>query len=169
MPDKRLMIFIDGSNLFYGMDTFKKGFRLDILKLIDSLTQGRDRIRTYYYASQKVPPIDKQTKFYEKLSYSGIQCTIKDLRHNKEKGVDVALATDFLAAGFKDSFDVAIIVSGDQDYDNAIREVKSYGKVVEVAAFRRVMSQAIRKVADKIIFLDDIASMIELESIQPHQ
>lgn len=160
--DKKLMIFIDGSNLFWAMDEYKKGYRLDMAKLIEELTAGRDRIRTYYYASQKEPPIDKQTKFYDKLSYMGIQCSIKNLKHGKEKGVDVALATEFLACGFKNNYDVAVIVSGDQDYANAVQEIKSNGKIVEIASFKRALGDDLHKLADKMILLDDIADKIKL-------
>jgi len=168
MNEKRLTIFIDGSNLFWGMEIFRKGFRVDLFKLIEELTQGRDILRTYYYASQRVPPVPKQTAFYDKLTYAGIQCTIKNLQydkkgHTKEKGVDVALATSFLVAGFRDTFDVAIIVSGDQDLADAIKEVQGLGKRVEVAGFRLVMSDLMKRTADRVIFLDDIISKIALQ------
>jgi NYN domain-containing protein len=54
----------------------------------------------------------------------------------REKGVDVDLATDLLE--LKDIYDVAVIVSGDQDYVPAVRKVKDKGKhVVNVSFLKR--------------------------------
>lgn len=43
-----------------------------------------------------------------------------------EKGVDVTLATDMIALA--DIYDVAVLVSGDQDYLSAVRRIKEKGK-----------------------------------------
>jgi uncharacterized LabA/DUF88 family protein len=51
-----------------------------------------------------------------------------------EKGVDVKLATDLIV--LKDIYDVAIIVSGDQDYVPAVQVVKDFGKRVVNVAFQ---------------------------------
>lgn len=51
----------------------------------------------------------------------------------KEKAVDVKLATDLII--LHDIYDVAIIVSGDQDYVPAVQGVKDFGKTVINVAF----------------------------------
>jgi uncharacterized LabA/DUF88 family protein len=55
-------------------------------------------------------------------------------RFGKEKAVDVKLATDLII--LRDIYDVAVIVSGDQDYVPAVQVVKDYGKHVINVAFR---------------------------------
>jgi len=50
-----------------------------------------------------------------------------------EKAVDVKLATDLIM--LRDIYDVAIIVSGDQDYVPAVEEVKDSGKTVINVSF----------------------------------
>jgi uncharacterized LabA/DUF88 family protein len=50
-----------------------------------------------------------------------------------EKAVDVKLATDLIM--LRDIYDVAIIVSGDQDYVPAVEEVKDLGKTVINVSF----------------------------------
>ena len=37
-----------------------------------------------------------------------------------EKGVDIALATDLLAYAWENVYDVAVLVSGDEDYSGAV-------------------------------------------------
>ena len=54
-------------------------------------------------------------------------------RLGAEKAVDVHLATDLLK--LSDIYDVAIIVSGDQDYVPAVQAVKDYGKQVINVSF----------------------------------
>lgn len=51
-----------------------------------------------------------------------------------EKAVDVKLATDMIL--LKDNYDVAIIVSGDQDFVPAVEAVKDAGKTVANVAFK---------------------------------
>jgi hypothetical protein len=51
-----------------------------------------------------------------------------------EKAVDVKLATDLIV--LRDIYDVAIIVSGDQDYVPAVQVIKDCGKIVVNVAFR---------------------------------
>ncbi|MCK4594013.1 NYN domain-containing protein [bacterium] len=64
------------------------------------------------------------------------------LKHNMitnkllgEKGVDVKLAIDLIE--LKDIYDVAVILSGDQDYIPAVRKIKDYGKWVVNIAFEK--------------------------------
>jgi len=54
-------------------------------------------------------------------------------RLGNEKAVDVKLATDLIT--LKDIYDVAVIVSGDQDYVPAVDVIKDYGKHVVNVSF----------------------------------
>jgi len=51
-----------------------------------------------------------------------------------EKAVDVKLATDLIV--LRDIYDIAVIVSGDQDYVPAVQVVKDSGKIVVNVVFR---------------------------------
>lgn len=57
--------------------------------------------------------IDGRVSDYHKLLQSGIQ----EIRYKtfREKGIDVKIATDLVAAGLDDKYDVAIVVSSDTD------------------------------------------------------
>ncbi len=52
-----------------------------------------------------------------------------------EKAVDIKLATDLIR--LKDIYDVAVIVSGDQDYVPAVEAIKDLGKHVVSVAFQK--------------------------------
>jgi uncharacterized LabA/DUF88 family protein len=56
---------------------------------------------------------------------------------------------------FKDNYDVAILVAGDNDYVGALQSVKDNGKNVEVALFgKERTSLQLRKVADEVVTID---------------
>jgi len=53
------------------------------------------------------------------------------------------------------------LLSGDQDYIVALREVKREGKRVVLACFRNSFSNEIQEIADESIFIDGIAEKVE--------
>ncbi|MDB2620241.1 NYN domain-containing protein [bacterium] len=60
---------------------------------------------------------------------------------SSEKAVDVNLATDLIS--LRDIYDLAIIVSGDQDYVPAVKAVKDAGKRVVNVSFRTRSGKAL--------------------------
>lgn len=162
---ERVMVFIDGSNLFWSAKGFRRDLRVDIPKLIGLLVGGRSLVRPYYYCATGVPPEPGQLGFQNKLKYSGIQVISKPLRRRGdkwvEKGVDIALVTDLLAMAFRNVYDTAVIVSGDKDFEEAIDEVKRLGKRVEIASFEFSISEEMKMLADKFISLDSLAGEIQ--------
>jgi uncharacterized LabA/DUF88 family protein len=60
----------------------------------------------------------------------------KSKQDQKAKGVDIALAKDFLGNAYNHNYDVAVLIAGDGDYVPLVAEVKRLGKVVYVAFFR---------------------------------
>lgn len=78
-----------------------------------------------------------------------------------EKGVDVMLTTDLLTHAFKDNFDVAVIIGGDQDYIKALEEVKREGKRIVLVCFKSSFSAEIRQIVDDSIFIDDISEIVK--------
>jgi uncharacterized protein (TIGR00288 family) len=72
-----------------------------------------------------------------------------------EKGVDIQLATDMITHSYKNNYDTAILVAGDNDFVGALQAVKDNGKNVEVALFgKEWTSMQLRNVADRVIQID---------------
>ena len=173
----KLMIFIDGSNLLhaswqYGRMTNQTDFGVSPIKVRDVLAAAKpDRklVRAYYYGSEdpQSPNYAGQSAFHDKLRYAGIDVTIKKVRYygteKKEKGVDVALATDLLYYGLRRFYDVAIIVSGDTDLAGAIERIKKTEATIhmEIAQFRNAIGDELLKICDYFYPLDDVAREIE--------
>ena len=71
------------------------------------------------------------------------------------------ITTELLTHAFKDNYDVAVIVGGDQDYIVALKEVKREGKRIVLACFENSFVNEIQNIADESIFIDTIASKVE--------
>jgi len=165
MPEEKVAIFIDASNLFHACKQFRDGFKLDYIRLREEMAEGRQLIRAYYYGS--LDPLNEgEIKFHHFLQYNGFNVVTRTLRKrgdkHHEKGVDVALVTDMLSLGFRGIYNVAVLVSGDDDFVCAVEEVKRSGRRVEVAAFNSATGGELKRSADRFRPLDDIANKIEI-------
>lgn len=97
-------------------------------------------IRTYYYDG--MPDINhqkeclKQKEFHDYLNRTfknfevKVGSLIKPNTNWIQKGVDVLIANDMLEKALRDQYDVAILVSGDQDHLPTVKTVKNTGKQV---------------------------------------
>lgn len=164
----RVMIFIDGSNLYHALKTFFKKTDLDMGKFCQKLIDRRRLIRIYYYNAivgikQEPERYRRQQNFFssvQTIPYTELR--LGRLVYNNwpttppyEKGIDIMLTTDLLTHSFKRNYDTAILVAGDSDYVGAIQAVKNNGQNVEVALFgKERTSRPLREVADRIITID---------------
>ena len=165
---ERVMIFIDGSNMYHSIRHFFKRTDIDIGRFCQRILNKRRLVRVYYYnarVGQKEEPerYKDQKKFFagvETIPYTELR--LGRLVYNNwpnsppyEKGVDIQLATDMITHSFKGNYDVAVLVAGDNDFVGALQAVKDNGKNVEVALFgKERTSMQLRNVADKVITID---------------
>lgn len=164
----RVMIFIDGSNMYHSLKHHFQRTDVDIGKFVQRLLDRRRLVRTYYYnarVGRKEEPerYRDQQKFFDSI----MAVPYTELRLGRlvyvnwpnsppyEKGVDIQLATDMITHSFKNNYDIAILVAGDSDYVGALQAVKDNGKNVEVALFgKERTSMQLREVADRVITID---------------
>ncbi len=170
MVDKtdRVMIFIDGSNLYHSIKNFFKRTDIDMGKLSNKLLDKRRLIRIYYY-NAKVGHKEEPERYRDQQAFIASVSDIPycELRLGRlvyinwpntppfEKGVDIQLATDMITHSFKNNYDVAVLVAGDNDYVGALQSVKDNGKNVEVALFgKERTSRQLRVAADRVITIN---------------
>lgn len=165
---ERVMVFIDGSNLYHSLKHIFGRTDLDIGRFCRKLVGRRKLIRIYYYNAKVGKKEEPERYRSQQTFFAGVDAIpYSELRLGRlvyshwpsvppvEKGIDVQLTTDMLTHGFKDNYDVAILVAGDNDFVGALQAVKDYGKHVEVALFgRETSSQQLRRVADRIITIN---------------
>ncbi|MBT4513910.1 MAG: NYN domain-containing protein, partial [Chloroflexi bacterium] len=161
---ERIMVFIDGSNLYHVLGEVCGRHDLNFGKFAEKIAGDRDLVRTYYYNirqdSERDPNVaTEQGKFLQTMydtPYLEVRMGVSK-RHGEtmvEKGVDVFMATDLVAFAFMDLYDTAIVVSGDGDFFPAIQTAKNQGKHIEVAAFDNNLSSEAGNVADAVIKLN---------------
>ena len=164
MPDERVVIFIDGSNLYHCMKQELGSARIDFYGFAKLLVGDRKLIRTYYYNA----PVRRedgeeryqaQQKFFDALKrvpYLEVKLGRLEPRGDTvvEKGVDIAIAVDMLHFAPTDMYDTAVLVSGDGDFGSAVQAVKNLGKHVENAFFRTGLSRHLSDAADRFVLLD---------------
>ena len=169
---ERVMIFIDGSNLYFILkDLYKNakemgGFKFE--KFAKHLAGDRKLIRTYYYNAildqqKDGEKYSKQQRFFERLKlipdFEVIICRMqKD--HDKDggirytvKGDDIHIAVDMVKLAYNDAYDTAILISSDGDFVPAIKAVKEKGKKVENIGFKNKFSWHLKQTCDRFILL----------------
>ena len=160
----RVAIFIDGSNLYHALKNNFGRYDLYFTGFITKLCASRPLFRTYYYnilqdPNKWVETHKEQHEFIEVLNktpYLEVRLGSTKVAQGVpvEKGIDVMLATDLLYFAWNNSYDVAVLVSGDSDFGYALQAVKNMGKHVEVAYFENVVSKDLLDIADNRHLLD---------------
>lgn len=157
---KRVIVFLDYSN-FHGMMSqltnkeFPNQLVFDFGKYIEKLTNGMDLIKVYFACSsisehsqkQFFDYMDRQPYFYVKQ----FDRRINSSGNQREKQVDVYLATQIVALAYENAYDIGIIVSGDEDFIPAIEVVQQKGKVIWAVSADGMLSDELKKKADRII------------------
>lgn len=172
---KKVALFIDGSNFYYGLKSVygdkKHLTNFNFLKLGEILAgKNRDLLRIYYYNA----PLDynsnpeayaKQQKFFERIKLMDkVKLILSRLQKRKIKGTnkfyyvvkgdDIHIAVDMVKGAYENTFDTAILVSGDGDFVPAVEVVQEKGKSVENAYFKPSLSWHLKQECDKSIRLD---------------
>ena len=162
------MIFIDGSNLYHSLKNIFGRTDLDIGKFCQRLLRRRKLIRIYYNNAKVGIKEEPERYRHQQAFFAGINAIpYSELRLGRlvytnwpsvppyEKGIDVQLTTDMLTHSYKNNYDVATLVAGDNDFVPALQALKDTGKHVEVALFGRGgTSRQLRGVADRVIMLN---------------
>ena len=160
MSNNRVMVFIDGSNLYHSLVSNCDKYRIDFHKFAEKLVDfvdGDKYVRTHYYNvmrdAEKANDVSfinmlKNTPFYE--------VHICPSKLSSGDNVDVMITTDLISAAYGNHFDTAVLVSGDGDFTPVVEAVKKVGKHVVVASFENSLSHNLSDIADHVIFLDTV-------------
>jgi uncharacterized LabA/DUF88 family protein len=175
MGRERVSIFIDGSNLYHSLKSLEVK-EIDFRELINILVGDRKLVDVFYYNAPLDIGIDKE-KYWEQQKFFNVLRNIPNFRiilckmrkHKLRdgsysfdvKGDDVRLTLDMVSGAFRNLYDVAIIVSGDEDFVPLVRRVRELGKKVENAFFKATSSNSLKKSCNKSINLNEIVRRIQ--------
>ena len=179
-PNETVQVFIDQSNLYKAIEKAYPGHRLDYKKLAMKLVAERKLLRINIYISTlnsewDPEPSRAQQEFISALRHlpfvtvktrplrykritkydnkTGTDIFLR-MKRDREKGIDILLATDMLSQAYVSGYESMILVSGDGDYAPVLEEIKAMGKRVENAFLEESRSNALRSVSDIFIDLD---------------
>ncbi len=160
--DDRVMIFLDLANAKYGLKDHEglENCLIDYSELADALVEGRKVAGALVFDTDSFFNANKlESKYFNDIGFRIVKGYYN--HNNKEqKEVDVGIAVEMLMHAVNDHYDVAILISGDRDFNPAIKQVQRLGKRVEVAAFRGNISDDTIDIADRYNDLSKIPMVL---------
>jgi len=171
---ERIAIFIDGSNFYHSSKKLNVVDKINFQKLINELVGNRELVKVFYYNSSLDISVNpklywKQQKFFNVLrsipKFEVILCKQRKVVRNGKvdyevKGDDTHLVSDLVGEAYEDIYDIAITVSGDEDFISPIKRVRKLGKKIENAWFSPSSSFNLRNACDCSLHLNKGLSKI---------
>jgi uncharacterized LabA/DUF88 family protein len=161
LPNRnRLAIFIDAPNVFYAAKQLgRQVTKYQQLKAY--LAAGFFLTSARFYTGVDSTNLS-QKGFLSYLRHIGFEVIAKELVKrvdgSQKANLDVKIALDM--RNFVDSYDTAVLVSGDGDFVWAVEELQNYGKQVWVVGLDSMTSYELRQVANRFTDLADILDKI---------
>ncbi|MBD2153961.1 NYN domain-containing protein [Leptolyngbya sp. FACHB-16] len=156
----RVIVFIDGSNLFYAAS--KLNTEIDYVKLLQYLVANDFLIHVFFYTGYD-PMNEKQYRFLQWMRYSGFRIITKaltqDKNSTKKANLDVEIAVDMMRLA--QHCDTAVLVSGDGDFVYVVNAIAAQGVRVEVVGLRSMTSSSLIDVANCYVDLASIQQTIQ--------
>ncbi|MBN1233354.1 MAG: NYN domain-containing protein [Candidatus Coatesbacteria bacterium] len=164
----RISIFVDGTNFFY-MQKDKLHWWIDPKKVLDYLSRNGDEIvDAFYYVGVDSNVDSQQDNYLKALAHMGYCLERKELKtiylpdgtHKQKANLDVEIVLDMFNT--IDLYDKAVLVSGDGDFQRALRLLRERGKKFLVMSTSGIVAREIREVAGMhYIDFNDIRNFVE--------
>lgn len=168
-PDERVVVLIDGANLYSAAKSL--AFDMDYRKLLDEFRlHGRLIRATYYTALVEDQDFSPIRPLVDWLDYNGYTLVTKPAKEYTDatgrrrfKGdMDVEIAVDLLLAA--EYTDHAFLFSGDGDFLPAVQAAQRKGMRVSVVSTIKsnppMAADDLRRAADNFIDLTELAALV---------
>lgn len=156
----RVIVFIDGANLFYAASDLE--IEIDYIKLLNYLVAKACLVHVFFYTGND-PTNEKQHRFLQWMSYSGFRVITKAVTQApnsvKKANLDVEIAVDMMMLA--QHCDTAVLVSGDGDFAYVVDAIADQGVRVEVVGLRSMTSTALIDVANCYVDLATIQQAVK--------
>lgn len=141
--------------------------RIDYKKFKDILANGEHLVGAFIYMGIPDNIYPKKRRFLDYLSSQGYIIQSRPVNVTPEgkkvqKRIDIFIYRDIVELGIEDTYDKAILVSGDSDFIEIVRKLKQLEKKIEIWAFKHSASKKlISEIGeDNIHFINEILSDI---------
>ncbi|NQV22876.1 MAG: NYN domain-containing protein [Rhodopirellula sp.] len=147
----RVAVFVDVQNVYYTVKQIY-GCHFDYRAFWDQVTAGREVVRAFAYAIDRKD--QKQIQFQQILESIGFEVKLKPFIQRSDGSTkgdwDVGITLDMIE--FADEVDVAVLVSGDGDFDLAVRKLRdAHGVEVEVYGARKLTAATLIQAANRFV------------------
>jgi len=166
LEKKRVIIFIDHANIFHNIDNLK--IRINYMKLKEVFTQNHHLVGIFMYMGIPNKILPKKLNFLKYLKAQGFVIQPKPVIVSptgikKQKGVDIFIYKDIIELAEADTYDKAILVSGDSDFLDAVRKLNELNKEIEIWSFKKSISRALIDEAghENVYYIDNILDEIK--------
>ena len=166
----RAIIFLDHGNVFHNL--LLERVRIDYQKFMDLTVLEYNLVGAIIYLGvppNQKPEREKFIKYLESLKVWVQKLPIKVFPdgRKKQKRIDTRIHGELVDLANEDAYDVAILVSGDADFIDAVIKIKKMGKRVNVWSFERSLSNQLREVAGEgnVHFIDGVLEEITVLKI----
>ena len=147
----RISVFIDGANFFYMQR--KLGWWIEPKKLLDFIKAKGEIVDAVYYVGVEAPPEARQKGFLNYLGHIGFSLETKTLKtiiqddgtEKKKANLDIEIVLDMFNT--IEHYDMAVLLSGDGDFERPLRLLKARGKRFLVLSTQGFVAKEIREVA----------------------
>ncbi len=163
----KIMIFIDGSNLFYTAGMMN--MEIDYLKLVEALLDMKhpdektQLVRVYFYTGVD-PQSDAHCNWEKFMRMTGFKMVTKNLQTfpdgTRKANCDVEMTVDMIS--LIGTYDTAILISGDGDLTRAVEYMVDKGVQVHVCGHKSNTNEGLIRSADRFIDLESLKTQILL-------
>lgn len=169
----KISIFVDGANMFY-MQKDQLNWWIDWTKFLDWIKLKGDVVDAFYYIGVDVPPEAKQEAFLKFITYTGYSLITKDLKTiiqedgtpKRKANLDIEIVLDMFNT--IDHYDMAVLVSGDGDFERPLQLLRARGKRFLVVSTQGFVAKEIREVAGMhFVDFDNIRSQVARQGAIP--
>ncbi|NHJ24628.1 MAG: NYN domain-containing protein [Candidatus Lokiarchaeota archaeon] len=164
---KRLIIFIDHANFFHNLE--KHHIRINYAKFKEFLSNKFHLVGAFIYMGFPPELYPKKRRFIKYLDAQGFVIQSKEIKvspngKKAQKGVDIYIYRDIVELAEEDSYDKAILVSGDSDFVDIIKRLQELKKDYEIWGFRESISNQLIRIAGdfKVHYIEDILPEIKI-------
>ena len=151
MANKRISIFVDGANVFYAQRD--NHFVINWEAMLKHFSSMGSLYETFYYIGEHIPPQARAEKYLKLLKHlkfivrtKRIKTIIQDDGSKKQKAnLDIEIAMDMFNT--IDNYDIAVLFSGDGDFERAIELVRARGKEIYVVSTDSYIASELKNAA----------------------
>jgi uncharacterized LabA/DUF88 family protein len=153
----RVGVFVDSANVELARDRTRGGRPIDWGLVLERVTKGRRLVRAIAYSPvHDDPGVSRETqRFVEPFLGKGFKIVTKPLKRfadgSIKANVDIELALDVITMA--DRLDIAVLASGDGDFQHLVEVLQSRGIRVEVAGLGQSVAGTLKNAADEYIEL----------------